>query len=180
MVKALVTGAFHSSRKKTRLAAMTRSALVALMCALASTVAVAQQRSMPPPPSMVMPPVWSGSVQMPDGRMFVTDGGLALDVAVAKPEPPPATSLPIETGKVFEGHLKASHTDEIDLADLKIGEHQNTFVGPRGIGVNGNYVNYLRRTIPKSRLRFRSDRDPVVIVVENRAVGLLMPLAMAR
>ncbi|HEX5214083.1 MAG TPA: hypothetical protein VFV98_01400 [Vicinamibacterales bacterium] len=159
---------------------MTRAVLIALICALAATVAFAQQRSMPPPPSMVMPPVWAGSVQMPDGRTFVTDGGLAVDVAVTKPEPMPSASLPAETGKVFESHLKASHTDEIDLADLKPGEHKNTFVGPRGIGVSGNYVNYLRKAIPKSRLRFRSDKDPIVIVLDGRAVGLLMPLAMAR
>ncbi len=156
---------------------MTRSGLVALICALASTVALAQ-RSMPPPPSMVMPPVWSSSVQLPDGRTFVTDGGLAVDAAVAKAEPLPAAALPAETGRVFDGHLKVSHTDEIDLADLKAGEHKNTFMGPRGIGVSGNYVNYLLRTMPKSRLRFRTEKDPVVIVVDSRAVGLLMPLAI--
>jgi len=162
---------------------MMRSALLALPLLLVSTVVVAQQPPMPlipPPPYVVGPPVWTRSLQMPDGRTFVTDGGLALDAAIAKPDAVPPTTLPVETGKVFDGHLKASHTDEIDLADLKTGEHKNTFVGPRGIGVSGNYVTYLRRTVPKGRLRFRSDRDPVVVVVENRAVGLLMPLAMVR
>jgi hypothetical protein len=161
---------------------MPRYALIALFL-LVSTVVVAQQipaPPMPPPPYMVAAPVWTRSLQMPDGRTFVTDGGLAVDAAVAKPEALPPAKLPTETGQVFEGHLKAAHTDEVDLADLKIGGHKNTFVGPRGIGVSGNYVNYLRLTMPKSRLRFRSDKDPVVIVLDNRPVGLLMPLAMAR
>ena len=162
---------------------MTRFDLVALSVLLLSPVAGVQQipaPPMPPSPHVVAPPTWTRNVQMPDGRTFVTDGGLAIDAVVAKPEAMPAAALPVETGKIFEGHLKASPTDEIDLADLKPGEHKNTFVGPRGVGVSGNYVTYLRRTLPKSRLRFRGDRDPVVIVVDNRPVGLLMPLATAR
>ena len=135
---------------------------------------------LPPSPHVVTAPVWTRALQMPDGRTFVTDGGLAVDAAVAKPEALPPAKLPAETGKVFEGHLKAAHADEVDVADLKLGGHKNTFVGPRGIGVSGNYVNYLRSTLPKSRLRFRNESDPVVIVVDNRPVGLLMPLAIAR
>ena len=100
------------------------SALITLPFLLVSTVVAAQQPPtppMPPPPYVVAPPVWTRSLQMPDGRTFVTDGGLAIDAVIAKPDAPPSTTLPVETGKVFEGHLKASHTDEIDLADLKTG-----------------------------------------------------------
>ena len=30
-------------------------------------------------------PVWQGTLRMSDGRTFITDGGLAVDVAVARP-----------------------------------------------------------------------------------------------
>jgi hypothetical protein len=140
----------------------------------------AQDKIKPLPPAVIAAPTWSRVVPMPDGRTFVTDGGLAIDVAIARPAKMPTTRLTVDNGKILERHFNATQTDEVALSALRTSGHKNTFLGPRDIPVNGNYVAFLRRVAPQSRLRFRGPLDPIVIVMAGRPIGLAMPVAVAR
>jgi hypothetical protein len=151
------------------------------MLALAAS-AVAQK---PPPiklssPSVMAPPEWSRTLQMPDGRTFVSDGGLALDATFAKPAKLPSTVIPPVSAKIVAGHMAAPFDKEIGLGELRPGSLKNSFVTPDGIGLNGNYVTFLREVLPaaKTRLRTKGKRDPVVIVTDAQTVGVVMPMVM--
>jgi hypothetical protein len=129
-------------------------------------------------PSTVAPPVWSRVLKMPDGRTFVSDGGIAIDAAIAKPEALPPTVAADQSATLLAGYLTAVYEQEIGLSDLGLGSLKNTFVTPSGVVLNGNYVNFLRRTLsPASvRLRVKDDTTPVAIVVDGKPVGVLMPV----
>ena len=48
---------------------------------------------------------------------------------------------------------------------------------PNGIALNATYVSYLRRILSGStRFRMTGDLQPVVIVADGKAVGVLMPV----
>jgi hypothetical protein len=55
---------------------------------------------------------------------------------------------------------------------------KNTFVTPTGILLNGNYVNFLRAAVSvrRVRLRLKTENDPVIVVLDDRPVGVLMPV----
>ena len=79
---------------------------------------------------------------------------------------------------MVEGYLTASLPDQIDLSELKHDAESRKYVGPGGLLLNAVYVDYLRRMTPRTQLRFRmkSDPEPVVILLDNKPVGLLMPM----
>jgi hypothetical protein len=117
-------------------------------------------------------------MQMPDGRTFVTDGGLTIDAAVAKPATLPSVRLPPESGKLMAGYFAAPFTTEVGLRDLATGDFKNTFKTAGGISLNGNYVNFLRSVLPTgARLRLKSDREPIVVMVGDKPVAVMMPVA---
>ena len=75
--------------------------LGSFVVAMAGTIA--GQTSRPPisSPSVVAPPTWWRALAMPDGRTFVTDGGLSIDAALVKPASmpeklPPASATQID------------------------------------------------------------------------------------
>jgi hypothetical protein len=125
-------------------------------------------------------PVWTQTVKLPppDGRTLVTDGRLALDVAVAKPAVRPSASLPPDAAKAFASYLAASYPTEFGLDDLREGKTQTLFVGPGDLGLATHYVLFLRRNLPKIRFRSKGANDPVIIVLDGRPVGLVMPMVM--
>lgn len=64
------------------------------------------------------------------------------------------------------------------LADLQTGPFKNSFATADGLALNGNDVNFLRDILPaRARLRTKGKTDPVVIVIDGEAVGIMMPLA---
>lgn len=144
--------------------------LLIALYAIAHT-AFAQTPSSPLPEAA---PVWSRVVAMLDGRTFVTDGGLAIDAAVAKPASLPPTVI---SADVFGRYLSAPHEHEVSLGDLSPGDRQNTFVTPSGVALNGNYVRFLRELDESERmsLRVRGVSDPVVIELDEQPIGVLMP-----
>lgn len=135
----------------------------------------------PPPPSSPVteaPPVWSRIVKMPDGRTFVSDGALLIDAAVVRVTTLPSTVLPPETGKTMASRMAVPHAREVGLRDLTTGSRKNTYTAPGDIALNGNYVSLLRRAAPGVRLRLQDDRRaPVVLVLDGKPVGLVMPLS---
>ena len=85
----------------------------AILCAtfmVTAALPIAAQNPAPPSsPAIEAPPSWSRVLHMPDGRTFVTDGGLAIDATVAKPATLPATVLAPESAKLFAGYLAAPY-----------------------------------------------------------------------
>jgi hypothetical protein len=64
------------------------------------------------------------------------------------------------------------------LGDLSAAASGKTYTAPNGIALNATYINYLRRTLPSGSVRFRmtAKLEPVVIVANGSAVGVLMPV----
>jgi hypothetical protein len=149
----------------------------ALIIALIGAAAAQQPAIKPSSPSVVTPPAWSRVLNMPDGRTFVTDGGLSIDAKFAKPATLPAVVLAPESAKGLAARLTLPYDKEIGLADLRSGSFKNSFMTPDGIHLNGNYVTFLRQMLPAgSRLRTKGKTDAVVIVTDGQPVGIMMPL----
>ena len=150
----------------------------ALVCA---TVGLAAQQPPIKLPSaeVIAPPQWTRVLKMPDGRTFVTDGGISIDAAIAKPATLPSVVLPPESGKNIADRMSTPHDHEIAIGDLRRGGFKNSFATPDGIELNGNYVAFLRQTTASSKMRLRTKgkRDAVVVVVDGQAVAIMMPLA---
>ena len=128
----------------------------------------------------VFPAFGLGQLPPPDGRTFVTDGRLVLDVQVGKPAVRPSASLSPDTAKALASYLAASYPSEFGLDDLHEGKTAQTFVGPGGMVLSTHYVLFLRRNLARIRLHAKGPDDPVIITLDNRPVGLLMPMVLAR
>ena len=115
-----------------------------------------------------------------DGRTFISDGAVALDAALTKATSSETQVLPEASAKIIEGYLTAELPDE--FASYQLTRRGETYVAPSGVRLNPIYIDYLRRTLPESRLRFRmkSDLEPVVVLLDGKAVGLLMPIKSAK
>ena len=153
-----------------------RACIVAILSA--SALFADQKPLTPSSPASVGPPVWSRSVPMPDGRTFVTDGGMAIDASVARPSTMPAAVLGPQSGVLLSRHFAAQFDDEVGFRDLGPGPFKNTFATPKGIAVNGNYVDYLRGLAPAHRLRLRvkGAMDPIVVLLDKKPIAVLMPV----
>jgi len=119
-------------------------------------------------------PVWQGTLRMSDGRTFVTDGGLAVDAAFAKPAALPTRELP---ARILEDYMKASHKNEYGFEDLTLAATGNTYTAPSGIALNATYIKYLRRVAPRgARLRMTEPGKPIVVVADAKPIAVLMPV----
>jgi hypothetical protein len=147
----------------------------AAVLVMAAQMMVAQTRMKPTAPGTSGDPTWQGIVRMRDGRTFVTDGGLAIDAALAKPAKLPDREL---AAKLLETYFAASHKNECGFKDLAGATSGRTYSTPSGIALNATYINYLRRILPAASARFRmnGNMEPVVIVVNGKAIGVLMPV----
>lgn len=153
-----------------------------LLVALLQTTAAQESAIKPSSPAVVAPPTWSRVLKMPDGRTFVTDGGLSIDVKFAQPATLPPTVIPPESAKILAGLMTEPFDRESGLDELRPGAFPNSFATPDDVTLNGNYLTFLRRVLPagRTRLRTRGKRDPVVIVTDGQAIGVMMPLAPAK
>jgi hypothetical protein len=151
--------------------------IVATVCTLTG------QTSRPPisNPSVVAPPIWWRAIPMDDGRLFVTDGGISIDAAVVKPATLPE-KFPPAAGANVARLLSTPYDKETSLGDLRPGTRPNTLVTAEGIVLNGNYITLLRSVLKpaQARLRTKGKTDPVVVVVEGRAIGVMMPVQPPR
>jgi hypothetical protein len=114
-------------------------------------------------------PVWQRVVHLSDGRTLVTDGGLAIDAAIAKPAKLPTGEA---GGKTIEGLLARQGT-EVPITELQ--PAGTTYTAPNGMNLSATYVDYLRRTLGE-RVTFRmgGELDPIVILAGGKPVGVLM------
>ncbi len=154
--------------------------LLAAVATMASSTAV---HALPPSdPRLVQTvPAWIDKVKLPppDGRTFISDGGLILDVDVAKPAVRPSQSMAADMGKAVAGYLSDHYPTEFGLSDLKEGPSPAVFIGPQGFAVSRNYVTFLTRYAPRVRLRTKGAGAPVLLVLDQRHIGLLLPTVLA-
>lgn len=122
-------------------------------------------------------PAWTHKVKLPppDNRIFVSDGGLVLDVGFAKPAVRPSQDMPADMGTAVAGYLSGYYPTEFGLSDLKEGATAAVFVGPQGFALSRNYVTFLTRYAPRVRLRTKGAGYPVLLVQDRRNIGLLLP-----
>jgi hypothetical protein len=106
----------------------------------------------------------------------VTDGGLAIDAALARPAKLPDREV---SAKILEDYLGAAYKDECGFKDLDAAASGLTVTTPSGIALNPTYIKYLRRILPPASVRFRmtGKMQPVVVVADGKVIGVLMPVA---
>jgi hypothetical protein len=154
----------------------------ALLVALTAVATVSEAQAPPQSdPRLVQTvPAWTHKVKLPppDGRTLVSDGGLVLDVDVAKPAMRPSQSMPADMGTAVAGYLSGYYPTEFGLADLREGQTAAVFVGPQGFAVSRNYVTFLTRYAPRVRLRTKGVGYPVLLVLDQRPIGLLLPTVL--
>jgi hypothetical protein len=145
-----------------------------------SSVSAAQTQAPGAPPAPGRgggAPAWKRVIKLDDGRSFVTDGGLSLDTAVVKVTPLPTD---VRVGgvpaKAMQGYLAAKLPEEIGLSDLRSGRGGYTATG--GVVLNTGYIDYLRTALPGGRVRLRMNGPtvPVVVVLDGKAIGVVMPM----
>jgi len=148
----------------------------AVVLVMTAHVLLAQQPMKPTAPGTPGDPTWQGILRMRDGRTFVTDGGLAIDAALAKPAKLPDREV---SAKILEDYLGAAYKDECGFKDLDAAASGLTVTTPSGIALNATYIKYLRRILPAASVRFRmtGKMQPVVVVADGKVIGVLMPVA---
>jgi hypothetical protein len=155
---------------------MLRSVLLAtLLVVLQPGAPAAQERSPIPAPDSTGPQ-WQRSLRLSDGRLFVTDGAMALDASLARPATLPAEASMPAGASFIERQLAGRLPDEVGLSQLSRRDG-GAYSTPSGVHLGPAYVDFLRRTLPAARLRSSGSRDPVVIVLDGQAIGVVMPVA---
>ena len=152
------------------------AAILAVALSCVPTLVAQKQPLKPTAPGTAGDPSWQAVVVMTDGRRFVTDGGMAVDTAVAKPDTLPKREIP---GKVMESYLTAAPKEECRFSDLTQNSSGRTYSTPGGLPLNATYINYLRRVVPtgRARLRITGDLQPVLVLVDDKLIAVLMPVA---
>ena len=120
-------------------------------------------------------PVWSKRLQLADGRTFITDGAFAVDASITSFKD--LSKLSVVPGAVLDRYVQAPYTNEYSASDLN--SQRGHYSTPDGMLLNSRYVDYLRQNTTLRRLRFRvsGEREPVVVVLDGRAIAVLMPMA---
>ena len=156
------------------------SALLLVAVAGIASSSAAQTPAQSDPKRVQTMPAWTQKVKLPlpDDRTFVSDGGLVLDVEVAKPAVRPSESMPADMGKAVAGYLSGYYPTEFGLSDLREGPSPAVFVGPQGFAVSRNHVTFLTRYVPRVRLHMKGDGYPVLLVLDKRKIGLLLPTVL--
>ena len=112
---------------------------------------LAQQPMKPTAPGTPGDPTWQGILRMRDGRTFVTDGGLAIDAALAKPAKLPDREV---SAKILEDYLGAAYKDECGFKDLDAAASGLTVTTPSGIALNATYSRSCVASCQRCRCAF--------------------------
>jgi hypothetical protein len=121
---------------------------------------------------------WRFHSDLPDGRRLLTDGGLLLDAKLIPDAPVPEKSLPPKNAQ----KLLDSKTDhEFALKEVEPTAEGGHYLAPGEIQLNRKYIELLRRTKQKDRIRLaaKGAEDPVLIKDGDKVVGVMMPMKKA-
>jgi len=154
---------------------------------LVLAVLVAQGSPANPPSNPILKPApgeggaepgWSRALKLDDGRTFVTDGAMSIDATAVKATKMPAQVISGAGAQVMVKHLAATPPNEYRLSQLSSGPIPRSYSCPNGVLLNAGYVDYLRRVLPANRVRLRVDgtMQPVLIVLDERPIGVVMPM----
>lgn len=126
---------------------------------------------------------WTSVAKIPDGRQFVTDGSIAIDVALAQVEelPEAESSASWFSDALYRNSL-AQRRELFSVTDIKASKgNPEIVVAPGGLQLEEKYVSYIRNEFGSShRISFwqQGRMLPVVIVFDGvDAVGVLKVLA---
>ena len=122
-------------------------------------------------------PAWKKTLEMSDGRTFVTDGAMTIDAALAKPAELPKDVLPQASSKIMEKFMAAELPNEYAIGELERAE-SGKYRAPNGLILSALYVDFLRSVLADGtlRLRMKGDLEPVVVLSSGKAVGLVMAM----
>jgi hypothetical protein len=123
-------------------------------------------------------PQWNRLVRLDDGREFVTDRNIMLEVRIVKPATLPTDTVP---GGWLQGFLRTVPPGEYSLEQLERRTQGGVvvYVMPGDTMLDARYVEYLKSLDDASDLHLRSSgrMDPVQIVLDGEPIGVVMPMA---
>lgn len=125
-------------------------------------------------------PRWTATSELSDGRIFVTDEHIAIDVAWAEPDSMPGSTFPASRIEpTIRRKERAASTTSMGLGNvLKGGVQENgTFRGPGGIPLAEVYVGYLRGKFMFHNVVLHSNLrgEDLVIEIDGEYAGVLAP-----
>jgi hypothetical protein len=125
-----------------------------------------------PDPDVVQ---WRAHCDLDDGRRFFTDGSLLLESRYVSGAAVPEKSVPPQAAQRL---LQTSTDHEFGLKDLNRKAAGGHYIAPGSIQLNRKYIDYLRGSPLKATLRFRAKGadDPVLILDDQKVVGVMMPM----
>lgn len=126
-------------------------------------------------------PVWTAVVHMSDGRLFVTDEYIALDVVWAKPETLPSGTFPAEGIEwAIERQVRSSNSAGFGVGTVKDVGVDGTYRGQGGILLEPKYIDYLKWhfMLNDVRLHTLGLKDDVVISIDGEFVGAIAPMTI--
>ena len=127
-------------------------------------------------------PEWTSVAKHRDGRQFLTDGSIAIEVKIAEEdELPESTSSASWFSDALYQHSIAERQTLFALTDIKASKgNPEILIGPGQLQLEESHVSYLRKKIAAShRVTFwqHSRMQPLVIVVDGQGAGAIKPLA---
>ena len=128
-------------------------------------------------------PEWTSVAKSPDGRQFVTDGSIAIDVAYAQVEElPEAESSASWFSETLYRNSIAQRRELFSVMDIKASEgNPEIVIAPGGLQLEEKYVSYIQSKFARNhRVAFWQQRRmlPLVIVSDGtNAVGAMKVLA---
>jgi hypothetical protein len=124
-------------------------------------------------------PEWTSVVNHRDGRRFVTDGKIAIDVKFAEPKKLPTTTSASWFDSALYHHSIAEKQELFANVDIRADpEDATVLTAPGGLVFDKAQIDYVRGKF-HGRLSFWQFQrmEPVVIMVDKQAIGVLRVLS---
>lgn len=128
-------------------------------------------------------PVWTATSELTDGRVFVTDTHIALDVAWAEPQTIPSGTFPRERVEPLIHWLeRAGAPSGMRLGEVKDVGVEGALRGPGGILLSPDHIAYLRGKFAFHDvvLYARQNDEDVVITIDGDFAGVMAPMEKTR
>ena len=125
-------------------------------------------------------PTWT-SVAKVEGRNYVTDGNIAIDMKLIEvSQPPPLQSTSKWFSESLFQNLRADTPEQFNLDEIRASDRNAEIVlGPGEQQLKEKYITYLTGKLSSDhRVAFwqLSEMEPMVIVVDGKAVGAMKAL----
>lgn len=126
-------------------------------------------------------PEWTSVAKSRDGRQFVTDGKIAMDVEFAEPKELPTTESSPWFAEALDRNAAAERRVLFTLADIRPSDgNPEIVVAPGGMQLEESHVTYLQIKYASSYqvgLWQQRSMEPVVVVINGQAVGAFRPIS---